>query len=72
VPGNVYANVGVVVSTVGALRTAFICQLNSATPPGALDRLASNVMSVPLPAVTDSFAVGSFLGSDTRCTHSWV
>src|SRR5580704_6767226 len=70
--GNVYEIVGLVVSTVGALRTALNCQLNWATPPGALDRLASNVMAVPLAAVTDSFAVGSFLGSVTLCTHWWV
>src|SRR6478735_11668245 len=61
--GNVYVIVGVVCSTVSALRTALNCQLNSATPPGAVDRLASNVTSVPRPAVTFSLAVGRLLGS---------
>ena len=70
--GNVYVIVGVVCSTVSALRTALNCQLNWATPPGAVDLLASNVMSVPLPAVTDSFAFGSCLGSVRRCTQLWV
>src|ERR1700747_2673850 len=57
--GNVYVIVGVVCSTVSALRTAWNCQLNWATPPGAEDPLASNVVSVSLPAETVSFAVGS-------------
>src|ERR1043165_7485298 len=42
--GNVYVIVGVVCSTVSPLRTALNCQLKSATPPGAFDLLASNVM----------------------------
>src|SRR5438045_9709748 len=39
--GNVYVVVGVVCSTVSALGTALNCQLNWATPPGAVDLLAS-------------------------------
>src|SRR5437764_9346079 len=70
--GNVYVVVGVVCSTVSALGTALNCQLNWARPPGAVDRLASNVMSVPSPAVTVSLAFGSCLGSVRRCTQSWV
>src|SRR5438477_8912812 len=69
--GNVYVVVGVVCSTVSALRTALNCQLNWARPPGTVDRLASNVMSVPSPAVTVSFAFGSCLGSVRRCTQPW-
>src|SRR5580765_126936 len=64
--GNAYVIVGVVCSTVSALRTALNCQLNRAAPPGAVDLPASNVMSVPSPAVTVSFAVGSWRGSVTR------
>src|SRR5436190_14362481 len=70
--GNVYVIVGVVCSTVSALATALNCQLNWVTPPGAVDRLASNVMSVPLPGVIVSFAVGSCLGSVRRFTQPWV
>src|SRR6476660_1856846 len=65
--GNVYVIVGVVCWTVSALRTALNCQLNWATPAGgAIERVASNVMSVPLPAVTVSFAVGRGLGKGQR------
>src|SRR6185437_7788943 len=70
--GKVYVVVGVVCSTVSASGTALNCQLNKAAPPGTIDRLASNVISVPLPAVTVSFAVDGCLGSVTRCTHLWV
>src|SRR4051794_12022104 len=70
--GNVYVIVGVVCSTVSALRSALNCQLNWATPPGAIDLPASNVISVPLPAVTVSFAVGRGFGSVRRCTQAWV
>ena len=70
--GNVYVIVGVVCSTVWALRAALNCQLNWTTPPLALDRLASNVMSVPLPAVTVSFAFGRGFGIVARCTQLWV
>ena len=71
--GNVYVIVGVVCWTVSALRTALNCQLNWYAPAGgAIDCPASNVMSVPLPAVTVSFAVGSGLGSVTCCTQLWV
>src|SRR6478736_1952845 len=61
--GNVYVVVGVVCSTVSASATALNCQLKSATPPGAFDLPASNVMSFPLPALTVSLAVGNFFGS---------
>src|ERR1700748_2738613 len=67
--GNVYEVVGVAVSTVSALGTALNCQLNSDAPPGTNDRLASNVMAVPPPAVTVSAALGEGLGSVTRCTQ---
>src|SRR5215471_12644949 len=70
--GNVYVVVGVVCSTVSALRTALNCQLNRVVLPGRIDLLASNVMSVPLPAVTVSFAVAGCLGSVRRCTQLWV
>src|SRR5215831_11284166 len=70
--GNVYVVVGVVCSTVSALRMALNCQLNRAAPPGAVDLLASNVMSVPPPAVTVSFAVGCCFGSVIRCTQLCV
>src|SRR6185437_13521671 len=57
--GNVYVILGVVCWTVSALATALNCQLNWARPlGGASEWPASNVMSVPRPAVTDSFAVG--------------
>src|SRR5436190_15254302 len=52
VPGNVYVVAGVVCSTVSAFGTALNCQLNRAKPPGKVDLLASNVMAVPVPAVT--------------------
>src|SRR6476646_10330335 len=65
--GNEYVIVGVVCSTVSALRMALNCQLNRATPPGAFDLPASNVMLVPLPAVTVSFASGSFFGTVRLC-----
>src|SRR5436190_21753299 len=58
--GNVYVVTGVVCSTVSALRTALNCQLYCARPPGKVDRLALNVMAVPLPAVTVPFAFGSW------------
>src|SRR5690349_2188844 len=70
--GNVYVVVGVVCSTVSALATALNCQLNWGRAPGPTERLASNVMSVPLPAVTVSFAVGRGLGSLTFCTQLCV
>src|SRR5262249_33704862 len=70
--GNVYVVIGLVCSTVSPLRTALNCQLYWATPPVALDFPASNVMSVPLPAVTVSLAVGSFLGSVRLCTQLCV
>ena len=70
--GNVYVVVGVVCSTVSPKGTALNCQLKNAAPPGIVDRPASKVMSVPLPAVTVSLAIEGGLGSVTRCTQLWV
>src|SRR5438132_12770441 len=69
--GNVWVIEGVVRATVGAPNASLNCQLNSATPPGAVDPDASNVMLSPLPAVTVNVAVGARSGSVSRCRQVW-
>src|SRR5579875_804019 len=50
--GNVWTIDGVVVSWVGAANASLNCQLKSATPPGAVEPVASNVIVVPPSEVT--------------------
>ena len=65
--GNVCVITGEGCARVSAPNASLNCQLNSATPPGAVEPVASNVIASPPTAVTVSVAVGPSLGSVNRC-----